>query len=124
MTRQGSSKKKSSKLVGLFIAAAVIIPIGLGFGPDFCREMERQRIVEEGIFADAVIIDINDTGNRMNDNPEVEISLQVTAKDGSSYRAVYVDYLSPVTLVKVSPGKTVKVKYDPEDPSRVVVAGL
>ncbi len=122
-TEQKKLKRAKIRLA-VVIVAAVVIPVAIFLGPGFMREMDRQRIMEEGVMADAVVIDLEDTGNRMNDNPEIRMTLDVTGKDGSTYRAVYTDYLSAVTLANYPPGTRVKVKYDAKDPAKVILSGI
>ncbi len=123
VTEQEKLKRAKIRLI-VVIVAAVVIPVAIFLGPGFMREMDRQRIVDEGVTADAVVIDLEDTGNRMNDNPEIRMTLDVTRKDGSTYRAVHIDYLSVVTLANYPPGAKVKVKYDAKDPSKVALSGI
>jgi len=124
-TTTGSGKREPSRTAklarGIAIAAVIVLPMALGFGPELCQEMEDRDVIENGVLAEARILDLEDTGNRMNDNPEVLFDLEIDLREGGTYRAAHRTYMSPVDIVKYRPGETVNVKYDPADPSRVVL---
>lgn len=91
------------------------------FGPVIMDDMETDRILETGIPATARVIDLADTGNRFNGNPEVEISLEVTPTEGEPFETVAKTVMSAVELREFQPGMIVHVKYDQQDRSKVAV---
>jgi hypothetical protein len=76
---------------------------------------------ERGICAEATILEIRDTGMRINDDPVVKLLVEVRPSDGEPYVA---KTKSPIPLIHIpqfQPGAEVPVRYDPADPSRVAL---
>ncbi len=73
------------------------------------------------VAATAVVKAIHDTGTRVNDNPEVELTLEVQRQGAQPYTATVTTVVSVVNLPSLQPGKTVKVRYDPKHPSKVAL---
>lgn len=71
----------------------------------------------------AKVIKLEDTGNRFNDNPEVEVTLDVVLPSGSTYRVVDTKVISVVDLAQFRVGDTVDIKYDKKDSTHVVIIG-
>lgn len=69
--------------------------------------------------AEAVVLDISDTGITINDNPKVRLKLKVYPKDGEPYEAVVSQVVSRVTIPRI--GDRVHVKFDPNNPSNVIL---
>jgi len=113
--------KKNSIGLAVFIVLATAVPIGIGFGPGYCADMETREILETGVSAEAEVLDYHDTGNRYNSNPEVLVTLEVRPRDGEPFRATVNTVLSPVSLATKPVGSTVMVKYDPNDTTRVAL---
>ena len=87
----------------------------------FTGENINAPIRENGIPASAEILEIWETGTRLNDNPVVGFLLLVTLEDGTSYEAETRNVVSIVHLCQVQPGAVVAVKVDPQDRSRVAL---
>jgi len=121
------SEKKEGKgknLIAVFILGSIFLIIGIALGPGLYKDWQQKKVLESGIEAPATIVDIVDTGNRYNDNPEVRIILEVEPEGGEPYTAEQNTVMSPVDLVKFKPGQSVRVKYDPGKPSLVAIMGL
>lgn len=69
--------------------------------------------------AEAVVLDISDTGITINDNPKVRLKLKVYPKDREPYEATVSQVVSRVTIPRV--GDRVYVKFDPNNPSNVIL---
>jgi hypothetical protein len=119
------AQKRKDKWLGVVIAVVVL---GLVFGtwliPEYLAYREEQRILTEGVAAQAVIRDIRETGNLYNSQPEVELTLAITAPDGAAFTAKAITVFSAIEAVKYPTGKTVWVKYDPADRTKVAFIGL
>jgi hypothetical protein len=121
---QQASRGKSGRAklgLALVIILVTVVPVGIAFGPAFCADMEARDILENGVSAQARVIDYYDTGNRYNHNPEVVVTLEVQPAGGQPYRAEVNTVLSAVELAKKPVGSMVNVKYDPADHSRVAL---
>ena len=83
-----SGKARKRMLLAAVIGVAVVAVAGafLMFGA-LGHEQDREEILRTGKPADGTILDIEDTGNRFNDQPEVILSIEVRPPGGSSYRA-------------------------------------
>ena len=78
-------------------------------------EGDNRRIRETGLPASAEVLEIWDTGVRLNDNPVVGFRLLVTLEDGMEYEAVTRNVVSVVHIPQVQPGAILPVRVDPEN---------
>ena len=105
----------------LALAAVVALVLFLA-GPLLMRYAQDRDILASGDPAPARVVEVIDTGRRVNANPQVRLKLEVQPAGDEPFPAEVVVVLSAVSLQKVRPGSVVAVKYDPEDPSRVALA--
>jgi hypothetical protein len=84
---------------------------------------ETDRIRETGHLTDARIIDKAQTGWFVNNNPEVEFTLEVRRADGTTYIARARELINLVDLGDIPRGKMLKVYVDRTDPSKVALSG-
>ena len=84
-------------------------------------EWENDRIIETGLPASGTIVDIVDTGNLYNDQPQVEVTVDVKPPEGETYRAKTLMIISPVYMSQFQPGKIVNIKYDPADRTKIAI---
>jgi hypothetical protein len=117
-------EKKSQRWILPTIGFILALSFGISFGPELLDDWREKRIRESGVKAPAVIVDLVDTGNRSNSNPEVRLILEVRPEDGKPFPATATKVLTPVALQKHGPGTEVFVMYDPEDPERAVLLGV
>ncbi|NVB39019.1 hypothetical protein G6O69_14345 [Pseudenhygromyxa sp. WMMC2535] len=114
----------SEKSVGVILVVVLVLgSFAIGFGPELMRKLETKRVLREGAPATAVITALEDTGNRANDNPEVIVSLEVSPEGAPSFSASVTTYLGAVELQSYAIGAEIAVRYDPADPSVVVLSG-
>jgi len=106
-------------LVALSILFAVII-----VGRLLRNSSQNRKLLQTGETATAVILELRDTGTTVNDNPQVELVLDVLPTNRSSFRATARTLISRLQTSQVQPGMQVLVKYDPSDPSKVALAGF
>jgi hypothetical protein len=100
----------------LVIAGVVFGVLALTLGPLF----RASKLLQTGIPAEAKILKVRDTGTTVNEQPEIELLLEVQPKSGGKwghpsegcphFRAAW--YI---------PGARVGVKVDPKNPNRVVI---
>lgn len=74
-----------------------------------------------GVSASAKVLEIWDTGVRLNNNPVVGFLLLVTLEDGTSYQAKTKNVISIIHIPQVQPGAVLTVKVDPENPQLVAL---
>lgn len=96
-------------LIILFsVGAAVFFISGIIAG-----KIAYKQIVKNGQDAEAKILALKDTGTRINDNPLVNISLEVQPSNLPSFFTETRTTVSILELPLFQPGKTVRVKYIP-----------
>ena len=95
----------------------------MGLGPFLVEGFRERAILKNGTDATATIIALRDTRDRVNENPVVELTVEVEAEGLKPYRAQIVTPLSAVELQSYPVGARVRVRYDPEDPSKVALVG-
>lgn len=74
------------------------------------------------VLAQATILNMWDTGVTLNDNPQVGLLLEVHPAGGQPYQVQTKSLVSRLKIPMVQIGNVVPVKYDPSDPSKVVLA--
>ena len=83
-----------------------------------------RELMEKGTPAAATITAVGQTGMFINNNPQVQIVLEVVPEEGEPYTATVTKVLQLIQLPQVQPGKLVDVRIDPENPKRMVIVGL
>jgi hypothetical protein len=116
-----SSVPKKKKSFWWVTVLTIILPfffIGyFVFWPDY----QRERLIERGLPAEAVILKADPTGSVYNSQPEVRLRLRVLLSDGQTYEAETKMIINPMYAPQFQPGKQVKVRYDKEDKFKVAV---
>jgi hypothetical protein len=75
-----------------------------------------------GIPAPAMILTASDMGVKVNgDNPLMTMQLQVQPTDRAPYQALAQGVVGVSAIARYQPGATIWVKYDPNDPSKVML---
>jgi hypothetical protein len=69
--------------------------------------------------AEAVVLDISDTGITINDNAKVRLKLKVYPKDKEPFEATVSQVVSRVKIPRI--GDRVYVKFDPNNPTNVIL---
>lgn len=97
--------------------------IVVGLGPFALSYVRSQRIAASGIAATAEVIDLTDSGNRINHQPVANIRMTVFPPDGAPYQATAQATVSGINSPWYQPGKRILVKFDPVRPDRVLIVG-
>jgi hypothetical protein len=105
------------------ILAIVVAIVALAAGPLLMRERAEQQVLETGTDATAEILAMKDTGDRINDNPVVQLDVVVHPEGGEPYQATIETALSVVDLQNYRVGVKIRVRYDDSDPSKVALVG-
>ncbi|MGD0781346.1 MAG: DUF3592 domain-containing protein [Candidatus Aminicenantales bacterium] len=83
---------------------------------------EQQRLFAVGVEAPARVKRMTETDITINgDNPLVELTLEVTPADGATFTADTKAVVVRASLYKFEPGRTIQVKFDPGDRTKVTV---
>jgi hypothetical protein len=105
------------------ILVLVVALVAVAVGPLLMRERDQRQLLETGTDATAEIVSLEDTGDRMNENPIVQLDVMVHPEGGEPYKATIVTDLSVVDLQNYRVGVKVRVRYDDADPSKVALVG-
>ena len=116
--------------VAILLCTCLITLVSLGamgffFYRMFKNSSQNNAVLQSGIQAPAVILNVEDTGASMNDNPQVRFTLQVNPPDGRpSFQAVTTKFISRLQIGMINPGSPVTVRYDPNDTTKVTIETL
>jgi hypothetical protein len=81
-----------------------------------------QHLAVNGRPGTATITALRQTGTFVNENPEVEMDLQVALDGGAPYAATHRQIIATIAAPQFQPGATVPVRVDPADPASLIVA--
>jgi hypothetical protein len=81
-----------------------------------------QHLAVNGRPGSAVISAVRQTGVMVNDNPQIEMDLDVSVPGLVPYRATHKQVVALIAAAQFQPGATVPVKVDPHDPQMLIVA--
>ena len=95
--------------------SAVLLVSSCAMIDSYTGEDVNKPVRENGVPASAEVLEIWDTGVRLNDNPVVGFRLLVTLDDGTSYEAETKNVVSVVHIPQVQPGAILPVKVDPQN---------
>jgi uncharacterized protein DUF3592 len=85
---------------------------------------QNRQLLQTGESATATIVELHDTGVSVNDNPQVELVLDVVPAGRPPFRATTRTLISRLQTSQVQPGMQVLVKFDANDTSKVALAGF
>jgi hypothetical protein len=86
------------------------------------KAVDAQRLMASGRVGRATVTARRDTGVVVNENPEVELELQVSVDGGPRYPVTHRQIISRLVTANFAPGSSVPVRVDPIDPERLLIA--
>jgi putative oligomerization/nucleic acid binding protein/uncharacterized protein DUF3592 len=107
----------------IFFVGLFVLIFGLAFGPLVVDGIRHNRLRANGETAEAIILDIQETGVRVNRQPRVKITLEVRPSLRSAYQATTHKIVSYFEISKYQPGSVMEVKFDPNHLQNVVIIG-
>ena|SRR5689334_8032941 len=110
-----------SIVVPLIITVVVLFFVFRFLGNLNKANQASQQLLMTGIPATATVVQLEDGGMRVNDNPMVNIMLQINSTQFGNYQTVVQSIVPMIRLAQVQPGQTVNVKIDPANPQRVAL---
>ena len=105
---------------GLITGGFFLIVFGFVF-VQIAKSFKLNRILTHGESAQATILEMNNTGFRVNDEPLLRFRLSVQPVHTQAYEAETARIISPSLLGSLSVGITIPVKYDPNKPEDVAL---
>ena len=104
-------------IIGISFVGTALLVGGI-FGL-IARAASRARHLQRtGKRGTAVVLDVDDTGVTVNNNPRVRLKLRVQPEDGSEFEVETKKVVSRLTIPQ--PGMLLAVRYDPENPKNLV----
>lgn len=111
-------------ILPIAIVGIVVVVLALVFIPMLRGAAQRQKLLQTGEPAPATILQIRETGMRVNDQPQVEMLLDVRPSTRPAFQAKTKMVISYFQASMFQPGMQVEVKYDPNDTSKVTVSAV
>jgi hypothetical protein len=111
------------RFMGLGLAVFVIGFFAVLAGPTLMDAWAERQLLKNGSDATATIVALQDTRDVVNEQPVVRLTVDVTVEGREPWRAEIVTPLSPVDLQNYRVGAQVRVRYNPEEPSKVALVG-
>lgn len=111
-------------MVPYIVVASIALPLVITLlvvVPLFRNGARNRRLLRTGEQAAAVIVELRDTGVTVNQQPQVELVLDVLPPNRPPFRATTRTLISRLQTSQVQPGMQVLVKYNPLDPSNVAL---
>lgn len=81
-----------------------------------------QHLMANGRQGTATVVALRQTGMFVNENPQVELDLDVSIEGLEPYRATHKQVLAMIAVPQFQPGASVPVRVDPHDPQSLIVA--
>lgn len=81
----------------------------------------KKRLLREGEEADAVLLNIEQTGLFINNRPQIKLQVQVHPPSGRNFVSEVREVLSLIDLSQLRIGSNLKVKYNPANTKEVIV---
>ena len=81
----------------------------------------KRRLMNEGVEADAVLLNMEQTGLYINNQPQIKLQVQVQPLTGRNFVSEVREVLTLIDLSQLRIGSTLKVKYNPVNTKEVMV---
>lgn len=81
----------------------------------------KKRLMRQGIEADAVLLNMEQTGLYVNNQPQIKLQVQVQPLTGRNFVSEIREVLTLIDLSQLRIGSTLKVKYNPVNTKEVMV---
>jgi hypothetical protein len=88
------------------------------------RRKKAENLMATGVQGVATVLALEDTGMRINDNPRVQIALQVELPGRAPYQVTKKMVIPMIRMSQVQVGSTVQVVVDPTQPDNPDKVGL
>ena len=107
------------------LTAAILGVTGIGlflWGWRWARGYkEAQRLRMSGVPGQATILGMRQTGVYLNEQPQIELNLQVQSEMHGPYQVTVREYVPLMLLATLGSGRPLPVKVDPADPQKLVI---
>ena len=86
------------------------------------QQADAQRLMATGIVGSGQIVAIRDTGMTINENPQVELDINVTIPNVPLYGVTHKQVINRIHIPQFQPGTQVPVRVDPADYTKILIA--
>jgi hypothetical protein len=118
----GATSKGLGPRGTIFIMVFVlVVTLGIPFFLIWLPDMQKNKLLETGVPAEAKILSIEPTGTIYNDQYEYRIRMEVYPESAPTFQAETKEVINAIYAPQFQPGNYLLVKYDPEDPSKVAI---
>jgi hypothetical protein len=108
-----------------FVTAGIMAAVGIGLlvwgGAMRRRYDDAQRLKATGLPGRATVLSMRQTGVYLNQQPQVELDLQVEVAGQAPYRMKLSEWVPLIALGRLSGGTPLPVRVDPKDPQNVII---
>jgi hypothetical protein len=110
---------------GFLLTGGILGAVGLGL-LFWARKwkgaaVEAERIKMQGVPGTATILGMRQTGAQLNDQPQVELRLQVSTQMHGAYEVTLKEWIPLMMIGALSSGRPLPVKVDPANPQKVII---
>ena len=81
----------------------------------------KKRLMREGVEAEAILLNMEQTGQFVNNQPQIKLQVQVHPTIGRNFVSEIREVLSMIDVSQLRIGSTLKVKYNPSNTKEVMV---
>jgi hypothetical protein len=113
--------KKSAAWPTMMLMLA-LLPLGCGMIDHMTGISDVKELQQTGAVAEAVILQVWDTGITLNQDPVIGLRVRVQPKDAAPYEAtIKKSVISRIDLPQFQPGSVIPIRIDPKDPNHVAI---
>ena len=109
----------------LLITGVILLMLGIGLAflarKSMARYAEAQRLKTTGLQVLAAIVGMTQTGVYMNEQPQVQLNLQVQVEGREPYTVTKKEYVPMMLIGTLTSGRPLPVSVDPANPQNVVI---
>ncbi len=111
----------SKILFGIFMAYTIGIVLYVAFAPIIKHNLLEKKLKRNGIRTTAILIESEQTGGFYNSQPEIRVTLKITAKNGETWEAKTAEVFSVSKYHLLTPGTVFNILYNPNDKTEIVI---
>lgn len=108
-------------LIIVFITAVFYLVLSRTLFPILQISQMKKRLMREGVEAEAVLLNMEQTGLYVNNQPQIKMQVQVQPMTGRNFVSEVREVLTLIDLSQLRIGSTLKVKYNPTNTKEVMV---
>ena len=108
----------------IVITVVVLVVVFVVVGRMMRGSAQNRKLLQTGEPAQATILQLRETGLRINEQPQIGLQLEVRPANRPAYQTEAKMIISYLQAAQFQPGTLLDVRIDPADPSKVAIAGV